>query len=91
MSEEEDMIYCLARNTITRRIIRYLFERRTAATSFEIAKALKVGEINVLRKITRLTQAGIVSIVDEGLLTKYKFNKPKTNGVEKIFEIYEKA
>lgn len=91
ISEEEDMIYCLSRNTITRRIIKYLFERKTAATAHEIAKAIRIGEINVLRKLTRLSQARIVSISAEGLITKYKFNKDQKNGFANILTTYKKS
>ena len=90
MAEEDDMIYCLARNSTTRQIMRFMFEHKTAVTTFEIARAIKKAEINVQRKLTRLAHAHIVSIVDNGLITKYKINKAQKNGFDAILEGYKK-
>ncbi len=88
MAEEDDMIYCLARNLTTRQIMRYLLETRTAATTFEIARAIKKTEINVQRKLTRLAHAQIISIVDDGIITKYKIDRTKKNGSKLVLNIH---
>lgn len=90
MDEEGDKIYCLARNATIRQILHYLMNHRTAATTYEIAQAINRTEITVLRKLTRLALAQLVSISDDGLITKYKLNKDNINGLEQILEMYDK-
>ena len=88
MSEEEDMIYCLARNLTTRQIMRFLFEHKTAVTTFEIARAIKKAEINVQRKLTRLAHAQLISIIDDRLITKYRINRNQKIGFKTVLDIH---
>jgi len=90
MNEEEDIVYCLGRNLTTRQIMRYLYKHQRAATTSEIAKALNKREITVQRKLTRLAQAQIVSIIQKGLLVKYKYNKDKIANLKVLLKKYKK-
>jgi predicted transcriptional regulator len=74
----------LGRNLTTRQIIQYLCDVRTPTTTHDIAKAINKTEITVQRKLTRLAQAHIVLIVDEGLIAKYKLNKEKSDALNTL-------
>ena len=90
MKEEEDIVYCLARNLTTRQIMLCLLEHKLPMTNHEIASKLKKTEITVQRKLTRLVQAQIVCVVDEGLIAKYRLNKENCPALEKLLDMYKK-
>lgn len=89
MSEEGDMLYCVTRSRINRQILKYLVEQKKPVNVIEIANALKIQEITIQRKVTRLVHHQIVSPVDIGLLLKIKINKLDIDRFQEVLSRYK--
>jgi predicted transcriptional regulator len=71
MPEEEDMLYCLTRSRLIRKVLKFLAKQKVPVNVYEIAQALNKKEISIQRKLTRLVQQQMVVMVQVGLRPKY--------------------
>lgn len=90
MSEEEDLIYCLARNGTNRKILEYLGEKIDVATVEELAKVTNTRESAILRKLKRLAEAHLILYSQDKNTVKANLNKVDLNVFQKILDKYKR-
>lgn len=90
MPEEQDLIYCLTRNITIRQILRYLSERKAGITVSKMSQVLEKQEVLILRKLTQLTHAHIVRLIQNGMILKYKIADLDEGVLQDILNRYDK-
>ncbi len=88
MPEEEDMLFCVSRNKITRQILTFLAKQKLPVNCYEIAHAINRKEITIQRKLIRLVQFKIVELVHVGMRSKYRLKNFDPVSFKAILERY---